>query len=101
MCSSDLTYGATQAVETVSVDALWITDANQPEDLVYGMLKALYNPANRGIIEAQRSGAHFFDLGSAAKDATAPLHPGAVRYFTESGVLKPLPAAPSAPARKT
>lgn len=95
------TYGASPAVETVSVDALWIADAAQPDDLVYGMLKALYNPANRGIIETQRSGGHFFDLGAATKDATAPLHPGATRYFTEAGVIKPPPAPAAAPARKT
>jgi TRAP transporter TAXI family solute receptor len=99
------TYGARPAVETVSVDALWITDAGQSDDLVYGMLKAIYNPVNRPLVDARRAGVHFFDVNAGTKDATAPMHPGAVRYFTEAGVIKPdvKPAAvpvPS-PARKT
>jgi TRAP transporter TAXI family solute receptor len=83
------TYANTPDVETVSVDALWITDASQPDALVYGMLKALYNPANRPAIQAEKLGSHFMDLASGAKDGNAPLHPGAVRFFMEAGVLKP------------
>jgi TRAP transporter TAXI family solute receptor len=83
------TYANTPDVETVSVDALWITEASQPDALVYGMLKALYNPANRTAIQAEKLGSHFMDLASGAKDGNAPLHPGAVRFFTEAGVVKP------------
>jgi hypothetical protein len=95
------TYGNTPEVETVSVDALWITDASEPDALIYGMLKALYNPANRATLMAGKLGTHFMDIAFAAKDGSAPLHPGAVRFFTESGLLKPtekaaLPAKPIA-----
>lgn len=95
------TYSNTPDVETVSVDALWITDASQPDGLVYGMLKALYNPTNRAAIQAEKLGSHFMDLASGAKDGNAPLHPGAVRFFMESGVVKPaqkaaLPVKPTA-----
>jgi len=93
------TYANTPDVETVSVDALWITGASQPEPLVYGMLKALYNPANRAAIQAERVGSHFMDLASGSRNS--PLHLGAVRFFTEAGVLKPsqkaaLPVKPAA-----
>ena len=81
------TYGNAPEVETVSVDALWITDASEPDALIYGMLKALYNPANRATLPAGRLGSHFMDRGFGAKDASAPLHPGAVRFFTEAGIL--------------
>ena len=47
------------AVETLSVDALWITDQSQPERLIYGMLKALYNPANRPALQSVRAGVPF------------------------------------------
>lgn len=83
------TYGNVPAVDTVSVDALWVTDASQPDNLIYGILKSLYNPANRGAIQSGRLGSHFMELASGTKEATAPLHPGAVRFFTEAGVLKP------------
>jgi TRAP transporter TAXI family solute receptor len=83
------TYGNVPAVDTVSVDALWVTDASEPDNLIYGILKALYNPANRGVLQSGRLGSHFLDLASGAKDATTPLHPGALRFFTEAGIVKP------------
>lgn len=92
------TYGRSPAVETVAVDALWIADAATPDALVYGMLKSLYNPVNRARIETQHAGTHFIELESGAKNATAALHPGATRFFTEAGLIKPAP--PPAPARK-
>ena len=95
------TYGNAPDVDTVSVDALWITDASEPDALIYGMLKALYNPANRATLQAGRLGWHFMDPATGAKDGSAMLHPGAVRYFTEAGLLKPqqkaaLPVKPAA-----
>jgi TRAP transporter TAXI family solute receptor len=98
------TYSGAPGVDTVSVDALWITDASEPETLIYGILKGLYNPANRAALMAERVGTHFIELDTAANNATAPLHPGSARYFTEAGVLKPVPAtqpAASVPARKS
>ena len=88
------TYSGAGDVETVAVDALWITDASQPDSLIYGMAKSVFNPANRATLNAERVGAHFIELESAAKGATAPLHPGAARYFMEMGVLEPQPTAP-------
>ena len=95
------TYANAPAVDTVSVDALWFTDASQPDNLVYGMLKALYNPANRGVLQTARQGSHFMDPSLGAKSGAALLHPGAVRYFTEVGVLKPVALTPQPAARKS
>jgi hypothetical protein len=44
------------------------------------------------------------DLTSGPKNGTVPLHPGAVRFFTEAGVLKPMQKAslpPMPAARKS
>jgi TRAP transporter TAXI family solute receptor len=94
-------YTGAGDVETVAVDALWITDASQADSLIYGMVKSLFNPANRPTLNAERVGVHFLELESAAKGTTAPLHPGAARFFMESGVLEPQSQAPPAapPAR--
>ncbi len=82
-------YGHSPATDSVSVDALWITDEAQPDRLIYGMLKALYNPANRAALQAARQGLHFIEASYGPKMAPAPLHTGAVRFFTEAGLLKP------------
>jgi TRAP transporter TAXI family solute receptor len=92
-------YGNTPEVETVSVDALWITGESQPENLIYGILKALYNPANRPAIQQSRQGTHFIEASYGAKPAPAPPHAGALRFFSEQGLIKPtakdLPARPA------
>ena len=96
-------YTGTPSIETVSVDALWVTDQAQPEKLIYGMLKALYNPANRPALTAVKQGSHFFDPAYGAKSGPAPLHAGALRYFTETGLFKPEEKAVPArsPVRKS
>ena len=96
-------YGNSSEVETVSVDALWITGASEPENLIYGILKALYNPANRPTIQAARQGTHFVEASYGAKPAPAPPHPGAYRFFSEAGLMKPTAKAlpDRAPGKKT
>jgi TRAP transporter TAXI family solute receptor len=102
-------YPGAASLETVSVSTLWITDVSQPDALIYGMVKALYNPANRAAIEAQHLNPHALELASAVKGVEALLHPGAERFYTEAGPLKraqpqPQPdaqaAKPPAPDRK-
>lgn len=87
------TYTNAGAVDTVGTGALWITNASQSDDLIYGMTKALYNPLNRPMIEARHLGANFLESSVAAKGATAPFHPGAARYFTEAKLMPAKPAA--------
>ena len=92
------TYTGSGEVETVAVDALWITDASQPETLTYGVLRSLFNPANRTRLNTERVGAHFVELEAAGKSTIAPLHPGAARYYMEMGVVdRPAPTPPAAP----
>jgi uncharacterized protein len=93
---ADGTYTGVGSVETVAVDALWITDASQPENLIYGVVKSVFNPANRAALDAERVGVHFMDLSAAAKGVTAPLHPGAARFFMEEGALDPAAPEPAA-----
>jgi TRAP transporter TAXI family solute receptor len=92
------TYAGSPPVETVGVDALWITDVPQPDNLIYGIVRALYNPLNRAAIEPRKVGRNFLDPNTATENAAAPLHPGAARYFMEAGLLKPPPAKTPAAA---
>ena len=81
------TYHGTPAIETVSVHALWIVNAHAPETLVYGITKSLFNPANRPTLQEEGGSAALIRLDTAASDLPAPLHPGALRFFRESGRL--------------
>lgn len=80
-------YSGAPAVETVSVGALWIVNASEPDDVIYAMVKALYNRTNRGTLDRFNNDDRFVQLDNAAQGTVAPLHPGALRYYKEVGVL--------------
>lgn len=84
------TYHGTPAIETVSVHALWIVNARAADDLVYGIAKSLFNPANRPALQAEGGSAAFIRLDTALGDLPAPLHSGAERFFREVGRLPKL-----------
>ena len=85
-------YPATGAVQTVSVRAVWIVNDSVPADIVYGVAKALFNPANRDTLDGSHRSATLIRLDSATADLPAPLHPGAARFYREMG--KTLPPSP-------
>ncbi|HEX4302650.1 MAG TPA: TAXI family TRAP transporter solute-binding subunit [Rhizomicrobium sp.] len=79
-------YPNTPAIQTVSVRALWIVNANQPEALVYGITRALFSPDNRAALSEGHRAAGTISRQTATLDLPAPLHPGAARYYREIGV---------------
>jgi TRAP transporter TAXI family solute receptor len=80
-------YPGTGAVETVSTRAYWVTRDSEPDPLIYGMVRALFNPANREALTASHPSAREIGLDSAATNPPAPLHPGAARFYREKGKL--------------
>ena len=76
-------YRGTLATETVSVRALWIVNAREPDALVYGITKSLFSLTNRAAMDGEGGSAALIRIGTATHDLAAPLHPGAMRYFRE------------------
>ncbi len=81
------TYRGTPAVQTVSVRALWIVNAQVPDGLVYGLTRALFDPGNRDALNGGLRSAAMIRLDSATENLPAPLHPGAARFYREVGRL--------------
>ena len=77
------TYRGTLATETVSVNALWIVNAREPDALIYGITKSLFSLTNRAAMDEEGGSAALIKLTTATHDLPAPLHPGAERYFRE------------------
>lgn len=92
-------YPGIPATETVSVGALWITNMMMPDRLVYEMVRAVYNPQNRPLVEARFTGSDFLELDKAMNNSPIPFHPGVLQYYAEAGVL-PAPANPVLPKTK-
>jgi TRAP transporter TAXI family solute receptor len=77
--------GQAADVTTVAVPNFLVTRADLSPDLVYNITKAIYE--NLPELQAAHAAAKGIKLESAAKGSPAPLHPGALKYFTEKNVL--------------
>ena len=78
--------GQPQPVNTLAVMAVWATHDGVSEQMAYEVTKALYeNTAIMGQVHVQGKN---IGLATALAVGTAPLHPGAARYFKEKGLLK-------------
>lgn len=74
-------------VPTISVGAQWITNADQPEELIYGITKALWNDNTRRLFDAGHAKGRQITVETALDGVGIPLHPGAERFYREAGVL--------------
>ncbi len=54
---------------------------------MYGVTRALFNPANRDTLYGAHSSARAIDVNTAAINPPAPLHPGAARFYRDAGKL--------------
>ncbi len=78
--------GQTEAVPTLAVMAVWATHDGVPENVAYEVTKALYeNVAIMGQVHVQGKN---ISLNTALAVGTAPIHPGALKYFKEKGIVK-------------
>jgi len=87
MVISAASYPGTPMVETVATRAWWFTRNSEPDSLIYGLTRALFNPANRAGLAASHPAGRDITLDSAALNPPAPIHPGAARFYRETGKL--------------
>jgi len=81
--AATIVYPGQEPVATVSTRALWIVRDSVPDNLVYGITRALFNPANRDALNASHPSAREINLKTAALMPPATLHPGAARFYAE------------------
>lgn len=90
-------YPRTPRTATVSTRAIWVVNDSEPDDLVYGITRALFNPANRSVLDQGHLSARLIRLDTAVSNLPAPLHPGAARFYSQAHVL-PVARDPAANA---
>jgi len=78
--------GQTEDVVTLNVKAMLAVHKDLDEELVYNMLKALYENTDRMI--ATHPVGKFITKETALEGMSVPLHSGAERYYKEQGILK-------------
>lgn len=77
-------YPDTGAIDTVAVRAVLIVNDQVPDDVVTGVTRALFHPANRDTLDASHPRARLIRVDTALEGLPAPLHPGAVRYYRDA-----------------
>jgi len=85
--TADTYEGQDYEVNTLAVGAQWLVSADQPEDLVYGITKALWNDTSKKLISNHAKGKDV-TAETALDGAGIPLHPGAEKFYKEAGLLK-------------
>lgn len=78
-------YRSSKAVTTLGVSSLWIVNKSMSDDLVGGVLRALWNPANRPELERLGGVGKTMSVQKAAENLPVPLHPGAQRFYANAG----------------
>lgn len=80
------TYQNMPAVPTIQVRAIWLVNASVPDDLVFAITRALFNPENRSLLDSGHPKGKLIQLSTARDGLPVPLHPGAEKFYaTVSG----------------
>ena len=78
--------GQTEAVPTLSVQAILVANKDMPDDVAYQLTKTLFE--NIGdVAKAHNKGSEIV-LEKATDGITIPLHPGAEKYLKEKNIIK-------------
>jgi TRAP transporter TAXI family solute receptor len=80
-------YGTGSDIRVVGTPNIVIIYSKLPNDLVYMITKAFFEPANLEMIRNSHPSARVLTLEKAAV-APVPFHPGAEKFYREKGVLK-------------
>ena len=79
------TYRGSKALSTFKVATLWVVNKSLSDDLVHGILRSLWNPANRAELKRLGTISDSMRVEKAAENLPIPLHDGAQRFYAEAG----------------
>jgi hypothetical protein len=82
------TYKGVPGVKTISVQALWVTSSRQPEELIYQITAALWNPGTRRLLESGPPRGRDIRLETALVGIGIPLHPGAEKFYKQKKLIQ-------------
>src|SRR6056297_2481916 len=81
------TYEGVGATPTVAVGAQWFTSAEEDEDLIYEITKALWNDNSRKLLDVGHAKGKTITPETALSGVGVPLHAGAERFYRDVGLL--------------
>lgn len=82
--------GMTEPVPTFFVSIMWYASEDVPEDVVYNILKVMYEPQNKKVLEEGHPMWKEMEPNlEEMKKLGIPVHPGALKFYREQGI--PIP----------
>ena len=67
--------------------ALWVANKNVPDDVVYDLLAAIFTDEGLAHMVAQKKTFKAMSVAKGVNGIVTPLHPGAIKFWKEKGVL--------------
>jgi len=80
-------YPGVPAVNIVEVGAQWVTAADVDEETVYGITRALWHPTTQAVLDNNHPRGREIRVEDALRGLAIPVHPGALRYYREIGLV--------------
>ena len=80
--------GVNKDVGSFQDSALWVANADVPDDVVYNLLSAIYTDAGLAHMVQQKKTFKAMSVAKGVTGIVTPLHPGAIKFWKEKGVLK-------------
>ncbi len=68
--------------------ALWVANAEVPDETVYKLLSVIYTEAGLAHMASQKKTFEDMSIENGVKGIVTPLHPGAIRFWKEKGILE-------------
>ena len=76
--------GVSKSVPTYAVKATFVTGNKEPNDVVYNVVKTIFD--NLSSFRATHAAFKYLKPKDMLGGLSAPLHPGALRYYKEKGL---------------
>ena len=80
--------GVTTETPSFQDSALWVANKTVPDQLVYDMLNIIYSEKGLAHMVSQKKTFKEMSIATGANGIVTPMHPGALKFWKEKGVLK-------------
>jgi TRAP transporter TAXI family solute receptor len=77
-------YRGSKAVAQLGVASLWVVNRSLPDETVFQILKALWNPTNQDDLRSRSGFGSGVELHLAPENVPLPLHDGAKRFYASA-----------------
>ena len=79
--------GVDKDTPTFQDSTLWVANADVPDDVVYKLLETIYTEEGLAHMVGQKKTFKNMSIETGANGIVTPLHPGAIKFWKEKGVL--------------